>query len=123
MPPCASGPVFTVSRPRRNGSAWATAGAGKRDNAAAAPAALPANMVRRLTLRAMVCSPLKGFARQRAYACQSSALRQCRIVARINWMREIFLLGPTPELTDVLIRLDGLVPELQAIFCAFLADA
>src|SRR6516165_6090856 len=51
MPPCASGPVFTVSRPSRNGSACATAGAGKRVSAAAAPATLPANTVRRLTLR------------------------------------------------------------------------
>src|SRR5215469_5824664 len=53
MPPCASGPLFTVSRPSRNGSACATAGAGKRVSAAAAPAALPANRVRRLTLRVL----------------------------------------------------------------------
>src|SRR6516165_10910083 len=51
MPPWASGPVFTVSRPSRNGSACATAGAGKRVNAAAAPATPPASTVRRLTLR------------------------------------------------------------------------
>src|SRR5215471_13056108 len=51
MPPCASGPVFTVSRPSRNGSGCATTGAGKRASVAAAPATLPANTVRRLTLR------------------------------------------------------------------------
>src|SRR5207248_4832194 len=54
MPPCASGPVFTVSRPRRNGSVCATAGAGKRVTAAAAPATLPAKIVRRLTLRDLI---------------------------------------------------------------------
>src|SRR5437763_2037735 len=54
MPPCASGPVFTVRRPRRNGSVCATAGAGKRVSAAAAPATLPAKIVRRLTLRDLV---------------------------------------------------------------------
>src|SRR5437763_15959673 len=53
MPPCASGPVLTVRSPSRNGSDCATAGAGKRASAAAAPAALPANMVRRLTLRVL----------------------------------------------------------------------
>src|SRR5689334_14485131 len=53
MPPCASGPVFTVSRPSRNGSDCAIAGVGKRLSAAAAPAALPANIVRRLTLRVL----------------------------------------------------------------------
>src|SRR5271169_303774 len=51
MPPCASGPVFTVSRPSRNGSDCAMAGVGKRLSAAAAPAAVPANTARRLTLR------------------------------------------------------------------------
>src|SRR4029077_13283946 len=53
MPPCASGPVFTVSRPSRNGSACARAGAGKRLSAAAAPATLPASTARRLTLRVL----------------------------------------------------------------------
>src|SRR5580692_81081 len=51
MPPCASGPVLTVSRPSLNGSAWAMAGAGNRVSAAAAPAAVPAKTVRRLSLR------------------------------------------------------------------------
>src|ERR1700744_869031 len=51
MPPCASGPVFTVNRPRRNGSAWAMTGAGKPVTAAAAPAAVPANSARREILR------------------------------------------------------------------------
>src|SRR6516164_811177 len=54
MPPWARGPVFTVSRPSRNGSACAIAGVGKRLSAAAAPAAVPANMVRRLTLRDLI---------------------------------------------------------------------
>src|SRR5689334_16206769 len=48
-----------------------------------------------------------------------SALGQRRIIARIDWMREILLFRPVPELTDVLIRLDGLVPEFQPIFGAF----
>src|SRR5262249_25183784 len=51
MPPCSSGPVFTVSRPSRNCSACSTAGAGKRASVAVAPATLAANTVRRLTLR------------------------------------------------------------------------
>src|SRR5207248_1182406 len=53
MPPCASGPVLTVRSPSRNGSDCATAGAGKPASAAAVPAALPANTVRRLTLRVL----------------------------------------------------------------------
>src|SRR5689334_16816720 len=47
-----------------------------------------------------------------------SALGQRRIIARIDRMREILLFRPSPELTDVLIGLDGLVPELQPIFGA-----
>src|SRR5690242_17234875 len=58
MPPCASGPVFTVSRPSRNGSDCAIAGVGKRPSAAAAPAALPANIVRRLTLRVLALADI-----------------------------------------------------------------
>src|SRR6185437_642104 len=50
MPPWASGPVFTVSRPSLNGVAWAIAGAGNWVSAAAAPAAVPANSVRRVIL-------------------------------------------------------------------------
>src|ERR1700751_5541409 len=53
MPPCANGPVFTVSRPSRNGSACATAGAEKRVSAAAAPATPPASTARRPTLRVL----------------------------------------------------------------------
>src|ERR1700689_2971311 len=52
-----------------------------------------------------------------------SALRQRRIVARIYRMRQILLLRPIPELADVLVGLDGLVPEFQAVFGAFGADA
>src|SRR5262249_33550912 len=52
-----------------------------------------------------------------------SALRQRRIVARVDRMREILLLGPGPELGDVLVGLDGFVPELEAVFGPFGADA
>src|SRR6516225_11516289 len=48
--------------------------------------------------------------------CARSALGQWRIIARIDRMREILLFGPGPELTDVLIGCDGLVPELEPIF-------
>src|SRR5262245_25916308 len=51
MPPCASGPVLTVSRPILKGAAWAMAGAGNGSRAAAVPAAAPARNVRRLSLR------------------------------------------------------------------------
>src|SRR3974377_1874178 len=52
-----------------------------------------------------------------------SALRQRRIVTRIDRMCEEFLLRPVPELTDVLIGLDDLVPELEAIFGALATAA
>src|SRR5215469_7242331 len=55
--------------------------------------------------------------------CVRSALGQRRIIARINWMREILLFRPGPELTNVLIGLDSLVPKLQPIFGAFGANA
>src|SRR5215467_14234529 len=103
MPPCASGPVFTVSRPSRNGSACATAGAGKRVSAAAAPATLPANTVRRLTLRVF---GLAGHAVKAAIVAFFSTLLQRRIVARIDRMGEEFLLRPGPELADVFIGFD-----------------
>src|SRR5580700_4429287 len=53
----------------------------------------------------------------------ASALRQWRIIARIDRVREVFLLRPIPELADVLVGLDGLVPEFQAVFGAFGANA
>src|ERR1041385_6426552 len=53
----------------------------------------------------------------------SSALGQWRIVTRIDRVREILLFGPGPELTDVVICLDGLVPELQPELGSFLIDA
>src|ERR1044071_8918289 len=53
MPPCASGPVFTVSRPSLNGAACAIAGAGNLNAAMAAPAAVPAINLRSVTLREM----------------------------------------------------------------------
>src|ERR1700722_17663540 len=42
----------------------------------------------------------------------SSAFCQRWVVARVNRMREEFLFGPVPELTDIVISLDGLVPDL-----------
>src|SRR5436305_4426064 len=51
MPPCASGPVLTVSRPSLNGAPCAIAGIGKLNVAAAAPAAVPAINARRVTFR------------------------------------------------------------------------
>src|SRR6516162_239498 len=146
MPPCASGPVFTVSRPSRNGSACATAGAGKRASVAAALATLPANTVRRLTLRvfglagiprppffpilpaatngraprqALLTLPIAalaaiigeaGRAVKAAIVAFFSTLLQRRIVARIDRMSEEFLLRPGPELTDVFVSLDELIP-------------
>src|ERR1700692_425198 len=51
-----------------------------------------------------------------------SALRQRRIIARINRMREVVLLRPIPELADVLVGLDRLVPDLEPVFDALGAD-
>src|SRR4029077_12122384 len=52
-----------------------------------------------------------------------SALGQWRVIARIDWMREKLLFGPSPELTHVLIGFDGFIPKLEAVFGAFRADA
>src|SRR6185503_8288318 len=60
MPPWASGPVFTVSRPILNGAACAMAGVGNRSVAAAVPATVPARNVLRSSLRAIEILP--GFA-------------------------------------------------------------
>src|SRR3569623_365871 len=57
MPPCASGPVFTVNRPSLNGAACAIAGVGNLKAAAATPAAVPAIIVRREILRAIAVLP------------------------------------------------------------------
>src|SRR5262249_46850075 len=46
---------------------------------------------------------------------EGSALRQRRVVARVDRMREVLLLRPGPELADVVIGLDDLVPELEAV--------
>src|SRR5580700_989249 len=48
-----------------------------------------------------------------------SALRQRWIIARVDRMRQKFLFGPSPELADILIGLDDLVPEFEAVFGAF----
>src|SRR5215472_6768998 len=48
-----------------------------------------------------------------------SALGQRRIIARVDGMREELLFRPSPELADVLVGLDGLVPELEPVFGAF----
>ena len=58
MPPWASGPVLTVSKPSLNGAACATAGIGKLNATAAAPAAVPAMNLRRVTLRDIYFLPL-----------------------------------------------------------------
>src|SRR5450759_4526995 len=58
IPPCASGPVLTVSRPSLNGAACAMAGVGNLNVASAAPAAVPAINLRRVTLRDIVFLPL-----------------------------------------------------------------
>src|SRR5665647_1187515 len=63
MPPCASGPVLTVSRPSLKGAAWAMAGAGNLNVASAAPATVPAMNLRRETLRDIAflhCDPGRG---------------------------------------------------------------
>src|SRR6202166_353303 len=64
-----------------------------------------------------------GFLAARGPEMTALALRQRRIIARIDRVREVFLLRPIPELADVLVGLDGLVPEFQAVFGAFGADA
>src|SRR5262249_15597348 len=56
MPPWASGPVLTVSRPILNGAPWAIAGMPM--VAAAVPAAAPARNVRRLSLIDITTSSL-----------------------------------------------------------------
>src|ERR1043166_6876920 len=60
MPPCASGPVLTVSRPSLNGAGCDTAGAGKLNVAAAAPAAVVAMNLRRVSLRDIDVLPLSA---------------------------------------------------------------
>jgi hypothetical protein len=56
-------------------------------------------------------------------AAHFSTFPQRRIVARIDRMGEKILLRPGPELADVLIGLDDLVPQFQAVFCALGAAA
>src|SRR5271156_2218678 len=45
-----------------------------------------------------------------------STLRQRRILPRIDRMGEELLFRPGPELADILVGLDGLVPELEPVF-------
>src|SRR5579862_3941856 len=52
-----------------------------------------------------------------------STLRQRRIVARIDRVGEEFLFRPGPELADVLVGVDCLVPELEPVFGALLSQA
>src|SRR5580704_11305747 len=52
----------------------------------------------------------------------TSALSQRRIVTRVNRMSQELLFRPGPELTHVFIGLDGLVPDLEAVFGALRAD-
>src|SRR5579863_2504743 len=145
MPPAASGPVLTVSRPSLNGFVCATAGAGKPANVAAAPAAALPSSPRRDRLRDIVHPPINHHAPRKRSMRQSrspsvrhprifsdsqtwmttraSALGQRRIIARIDRVREEVLLGPGPELADVFVGVNRLVPELQPVFGAFGADA
>src|SRR5437660_768051 len=48
---------------------------------------------------------------------------QRRIVTRIDRMSEEFLLRPSPELTDVFVGFDDLVPQFQAVFGVFPATS
>src|SRR5690348_119268 len=57
MPPCASGPVLMVSRPSLKGAACAMAGVGNLKVASAAPAAVAAMNLRRVTLRDIAFLP------------------------------------------------------------------
>src|SRR5438128_1390077 len=50
-----------------------------------------------------------------------SALHR-RVVARIDRLRQKLFLVVGPELADVMVGLDGLVPELEAVLGAFLAE-
>src|ERR1700688_4184796 len=52
-----------------------------------------------------------------------STLLQRRIVARIDRMGEEFRFRPGPELTDILVGLDDLIPQLEAVFGAVRAAA
>src|SRR5437868_7595259 len=45
-----------------------------------------------------------------------------RVVAGIDRLRQELLLVVSPELADVVIGLHGLVPELETVFGAFLAE-
>src|SRR5581483_6537894 len=45
-----------------------------------------------------------------------------RGIARIDGLRQERLLVVGPELADVAVRLDGLVPKLEPVFGAFLAE-
>src|ERR1700690_1538650 len=63
-----------------------------------------------------------GFLASRGPGMTALALRQRRIVARIDRMRQILLLRPIPELADVLVGLDRLVPDLEPVFGALGAD-
>src|SRR5215831_3507718 len=57
MPPCASGPVLMVRRPSLKGAACAMAGVGNLKVASAAPAAVAAMNLRRVTLRDIAFLP------------------------------------------------------------------
>src|SRR5271169_1496334 len=55
--------------------------------------------------------------------CFTSAFAGRRIIARIDRMRQEVLLRPGPELADVLVSLDRLVPEIEAVGVLRLLDA
>src|SRR5271170_6792308 len=84
MPPWASGPVFTVSRPILMGTFWAMAVVGKWPKAAAAPAAVLASNARRLTLRAIVFPP---------FSCSLDHMERVRVPHQAL-LPDFALLGP-----------------------------
>src|SRR5215469_13160236 len=49
-------------------------------------------------------------------------LRKGRVIARIDRVAKILLLRPIPELADILVSLDRLVPEFQPVLRALIAE-
>src|ERR1043166_3236118 len=60
--------------------------------------------------------------RQRPSGCGVPLRLEWRVVARIDRLRQELLLVVGPELADVVIGLHGLVPELQPVLGALLAE-
>src|SRR5215469_10279799 len=49
-------------------------------------------------------------------------LRKGQVIARIDRVAKILLLRPIPELADILVSLDRLVPEFQPVLRALIAE-